>query len=138
MSAVEIPTVTDGAWIDRVADATGDDAGPTLREWRRSTKTSQIEAARRLGMTQQNLSQIETGRHPMSYELRRRAVTSAPSVIVVVVHLQTGPRRQPSLLRLLCLAERAAARGMWRRLSSTCARRGDSSTSDPTPPPRQR
>jgi transcriptional regulator with XRE-family HTH domain len=72
--AVEIPTVTDCAWIDRVADATGDDAGPTLREWRRSTKTSQVEAARRLGMTQQNLSQIETGRHPMSHELRRRAV----------------------------------------------------------------
>lgn len=74
MPAVETPTVTDGAWIDRVAEATGDDAGPTLREWRRSTRTSQIEAARRLGMTQQNLSQIETGRHPMSYEARRRAV----------------------------------------------------------------
>ena len=74
MTAVATPTGTDGAWIDRVADATGDDAGPTLREWRRSTKTSQAEAARRLGMTQQNLSQIETGRHPMSYEMRRRAV----------------------------------------------------------------
>lgn len=74
MPAVETPTVPDGRWIDRVAEATGDDAGPTLREWRRSTKTSQVEAARRLGMTQQNLSQIETGRHPMSYEARRRAV----------------------------------------------------------------
>lgn len=28
-----------------------------LREWRRSTKTSQAEAAGRLGMTQQALSQ---------------------------------------------------------------------------------
>ena len=74
MPAIEARAVPDDAWIDRVADATGDDAGPTLREWRRSTKTSQAEAARRLGMTQQNLSQIETGRHPMSYELRRRAV----------------------------------------------------------------
>jgi transcriptional regulator with XRE-family HTH domain len=72
--AIEARAVPNDAWIDRVADATGDDAGATLREWRRSTKTSQADAARRLGMTQQNLSQIETGRHPMSYELRRRAV----------------------------------------------------------------
>lgn len=74
MQAIEAPMVPEDAWIDRLADATDDDAGLTLREWRRSTKTSPAEAARRLGMTQQNLSQIETNRHPMSYELRRRAV----------------------------------------------------------------
>lgn len=34
---------------------------------------SQAEVAQRLRMTQQNLSQIENGRHPMSFELRRRA-----------------------------------------------------------------
>lgn len=72
MQAIEAPMVPEDAWIDRLADATGDDAGLTLRERRRST--SQAEAARRPGVTQQNLSQIETNRYPMSYELRRRAV----------------------------------------------------------------
>jgi transcriptional regulator with XRE-family HTH domain len=101
--AVDTPTVPEGAWIDRVAEATGDDAGQTLREWRRSTKTSQAEAARRLGMTQQNLSQIETGRHPMSYELRRRAVDElgiTPSDLGLSTgHHQSSDRDIPAQVR---------------------------------------
>jgi transcriptional regulator with XRE-family HTH domain len=34
-----------------------------------------VETARLLGMTQQNLSQIENGRQAMSYEQRQRAVS---------------------------------------------------------------
>jgi transcriptional regulator with XRE-family HTH domain len=52
-----------------------DDNGAVLRAWRASTGSSQAEAARLLGMTQQNLSQIENGRQTMSYELRQRAVS---------------------------------------------------------------
>jgi transcriptional regulator with XRE-family HTH domain len=94
LPALDTPTVDDAAWIDRVAEATGDDAGPALREWRRSTRTSQAEAAGRLGMTQQNLSQIETGRHPMSYELRRRAIDEL-GIAAGDLGLSAG-RHQPS------------------------------------------
>ena len=49
------------------------EVGVVLRTWRAMTGQSQADVARRLRMTQQNLSQIENGRHPMSFELRRRA-----------------------------------------------------------------
>jgi transcriptional regulator with XRE-family HTH domain len=52
-----------------------DDTGAVLRAWRASAGRSQVETAGLLGMTQQNLSQIENGRQPMSYEQRQRAVT---------------------------------------------------------------
>ncbi|MGH3766391.1 MAG: helix-turn-helix domain-containing protein [Pseudonocardiaceae bacterium] len=52
-----------------------DDTGAVLRAWRASAGRSQAEAAGLLGMTQQNLSQIENGRQAMSYELRQRAVS---------------------------------------------------------------
>ncbi|HEY9473667.1 MAG TPA: helix-turn-helix transcriptional regulator, partial [Mycobacteriales bacterium] len=42
---------------------------------RASARQSQAEVASLLGMTQQNLSQIEHGRQAMSYELRQRAVS---------------------------------------------------------------
>ncbi len=45
-----------------------------LRMWRAAIGRNQADVAKQLHMTQQNLSQIETGRHPMSFELRRRAV----------------------------------------------------------------
>jgi transcriptional regulator with XRE-family HTH domain len=51
-----------------------EDVGVVLRTWRTMTGQSQADVARRLRMTQQNLSQIENGRHPMSFEVRRRAV----------------------------------------------------------------
>jgi transcriptional regulator with XRE-family HTH domain len=51
-----------------------DDAGMVLRAWRATMGENQSEVARRLGMTQQNLSEIESGRHPISLDLRRRAV----------------------------------------------------------------
>jgi transcriptional regulator with XRE-family HTH domain len=47
-----------------------------LRAWRVSARCSQIETARLLGMTQQNLSQIENGRQTMPYEVRQRAVSA--------------------------------------------------------------
>lgn len=62
-------------WLHHSAPAVVDDAGPVLRAWRASTGRSQAEVARLLGMTQQNLSQIENGRQSMSYELRLRAVS---------------------------------------------------------------
>ncbi|MGH3772717.1 MAG: helix-turn-helix domain-containing protein [Pseudonocardiaceae bacterium] len=46
-----------------------------LRAWRASARDSQVETARLLGMTQQNLSQIENGRQTMSYGQRQRAVS---------------------------------------------------------------
>jgi transcriptional regulator with XRE-family HTH domain len=64
-----------GEWFSRPASVPADDIGAVLRAWRASTDCSQVEAARLLGMTQQNLSQIENGRQTMSYELRHRAVS---------------------------------------------------------------
>jgi transcriptional regulator with XRE-family HTH domain len=54
--------------------ATSDDAGAVLRAWRTTSGRSQVEVAAALGLTQQNLSQLENGRRPMSIELRRRIV----------------------------------------------------------------
>jgi DNA-binding XRE family transcriptional regulator len=70
-------SVQDGSLVlRRTIPASGDiDVGAVLRGWRVSMGESQVELARRLRTTQQNLSQIENGRHPMSLELRRRAVT---------------------------------------------------------------
>lgn len=69
-------SVPDGSMLlRRRIPASGDiDVGAVLRGWRVSMGESQVDAARRLRTTQQNLSQIENGRHPMSLELRRRAV----------------------------------------------------------------
>jgi transcriptional regulator with XRE-family HTH domain len=66
----------DGPWLNRPdpEDSGPDDAGAVLRGWRTSTGQSQVEAARMLGMTQQNLSNIENGRQHMPYELRQRVV----------------------------------------------------------------
>ncbi|MGH3599769.1 MAG: helix-turn-helix domain-containing protein [Pseudonocardiaceae bacterium] len=64
-----------GEWLSRSADVPADDTGAVLRAWRASTGHSQAGAAGLLGMTQQNLSQIENGRQVMSYELRQRAVS---------------------------------------------------------------
>jgi transcriptional regulator with XRE-family HTH domain len=64
-----------GEWLIRPASLPADDTGAVLRAWRASTDHSQVETARLLGMTQQNLSQIESGRQMMSYEVRQRAVS---------------------------------------------------------------
>jgi DNA-binding XRE family transcriptional regulator len=64
-----------GEWLSRPSAAPVNDTGAVLRAWRASTGRSQVETARLLGMTQQNLSQIENGRQMMSYELRQRAVS---------------------------------------------------------------
>ncbi|MGH3710338.1 MAG: helix-turn-helix domain-containing protein [Pseudonocardiaceae bacterium] len=63
-----------GEWLSRPTGVPADDTGVVLRAWRASMGRSQAEAAGLLGMTQQNLSQIESGRQAMSYELRQRAV----------------------------------------------------------------
>jgi transcriptional regulator with XRE-family HTH domain len=64
-----------GEWLTRPSVGPGDDAGVIVRAWRESAGSSQAETARLLGMTQQNLSQIENGRQMMSYEQRQRAVS---------------------------------------------------------------
>jgi transcriptional regulator with XRE-family HTH domain len=64
-----------GKWLCRPSGGPGDDAGAVVRAWRGSTGSSQAETAGLLGMTQQNLSQIENGRQTMSYEQRQRAVS---------------------------------------------------------------
>jgi transcriptional regulator with XRE-family HTH domain len=64
-----------GEWLNRPSGGPGDDAGVVVRAWRGSAGSSQAETARLLGMTQQNLSQIENGRQTMSYEQRQRAVS---------------------------------------------------------------
>jgi len=68
-----IPAV--GEWFSRPTGVPADDAGAAVRAWRASMGRSQAETARLLGMTQQNLSQIESGRQTMSYEQRQRAVS---------------------------------------------------------------
>ena len=67
--------LTPGEWLNRPSGIPSDDAGAVVRAWRRSTGSSQAETARFLGMTQQNLSQIENGRQTMSYEQRQRAMS---------------------------------------------------------------
>lgn len=62
-------------WLTRGASGgTGDDAGAVLRAWRVAAKQNQTAVASLLGITQQNLSQIEKGLRPVSLELRRRLV----------------------------------------------------------------
>ncbi|HEX6403689.1 MAG TPA: helix-turn-helix transcriptional regulator [Pseudonocardiaceae bacterium] len=63
-----------GEWLNRPAGVPADDTGAVLRAWRASTGRNQADTAELLGMTQQNLSQIENGRQPMSYQQRQRAV----------------------------------------------------------------
>ncbi len=69
------PSVPATEWLTRPSGGPGDDAGVVVRAWRGSTGSSQAETARLLGMTEQNLSQIENGRQTMSYEQRQRAVS---------------------------------------------------------------
>lgn len=69
------PIPVAGEWLSRPTGALADDIGAVLRAWRASVRGSQVETARLLGMTQQNLSQIENGRQTMSYEQRQRAVS---------------------------------------------------------------
>ena len=64
-----------GEWLSRPTGVPADDTGAVLRAWRASTGRNQADTAELLGMTQQNLSQIENGRQPMSYQQRQRAVT---------------------------------------------------------------
>jgi transcriptional regulator with XRE-family HTH domain len=61
--------------LSRPIGVPADDTGAVLRAWRASMGRSQAETAGLLGMTQQNLSQIENGRQPMPFEQRQRAVT---------------------------------------------------------------
>jgi transcriptional regulator with XRE-family HTH domain len=51
-----------------------DGAGGRIRAWRLRCGQSQVETAATLGVTQQYLSQLETGRRAMPLELRRRVV----------------------------------------------------------------
>ncbi len=89
-----IPSVGEG-WLSRPSGVPGDDAGAAVRAWRGSTGTNQADTARLLGMTQQNLSQIENGRQAMSYELRQRAV----SVLGISAEdLGISPARPPTEL----------------------------------------
>jgi len=62
-------------WLQRkeLGAAAHDDAGAVLRAWRTAAGHSQAVLAAMLDMTQQNLSQIESGRSP-SMEQRRRIV----------------------------------------------------------------
>jgi transcriptional regulator with XRE-family HTH domain len=58
----------------RSRSRTPDSAGQFLRAWRVASRLSQASVAAALGMTQQHLSQIETGRERLSLEQRRRVV----------------------------------------------------------------
>ncbi|GAA3872215.1 hypothetical protein GCM10022243_41830 [Saccharothrix violaceirubra] len=63
------------AWLVRGPSGTfNDDAGAALREWRKAAKQNQTSVAAVLGITQQNLSQMENGARPVSLELRRKFV----------------------------------------------------------------
>jgi transcriptional regulator with XRE-family HTH domain len=64
-----------GEWLSRPSGVPAEETGAVLRAWRASAGRSQVETAGLLGMTQQNLSQIENGRQAMSYEQRQRAVS---------------------------------------------------------------
>lgn len=67
--------VDGGTWLTRGdPDRAADDAGAVLRAWRTSNQQNQTAVASLLGITQQNLSQIEKGLRPVSLELRRRLV----------------------------------------------------------------
>ncbi|PZS28268.1 MAG: hypothetical protein DLM61_15150, partial [Pseudonocardiales bacterium] len=52
------PMPVAGDWLSRPTGVPADDTGAVLRAWRASTGRNQVDAARLLGMTQQNLSQI--------------------------------------------------------------------------------
>lgn len=81
-----------GERLSRPTGVPADDSGAVLRAWRASTGRSQVETAERLGMTQQNLSQIKNGRQTMSYEQRQRAagLVGVLTVEVLVVGADGG------------------------------------------------
>lgn len=64
-----------GSWLTRASDEGPDGhAGAVLRRWRVVNGKSQAELADELGITQQHLSLLETGRRPLSLEQRRLVV----------------------------------------------------------------
>lgn len=63
-------------WLRRPEPVRPENSGAVIRAWRTAGGHSQAETAELLGMTQQNLSQIENGRQLMSYEQRQRAVAT--------------------------------------------------------------
>jgi transcriptional regulator with XRE-family HTH domain len=69
-----------------------------------STGSSQAETARLLGMTQQNLSQIENGRQTMSYEQRQQA---ASVLGISAEDLGLSPDRPPSELDAAAAVDQA-------------------------------
>ncbi|WP_157767577.1 helix-turn-helix domain-containing protein [Actinosynnema pretiosum] len=66
--------MNDTNWLTRTTTSAQDDAGAVLRAWRTTAKQNQTSVASLLGITQQNLSQIEKGVRPVSLDLRRKLV----------------------------------------------------------------
>jgi transcriptional regulator with XRE-family HTH domain len=92
---------------------TGDDAGPTIREYRLANGWTQVDVAAAVGITQQHLSQIEKGRSPVTFDLRRKfaALLNIPASALGLSDRVTVPAARQETADS---ADVSASRGRWR------------------------
>lgn len=95
-----------------LADA-GDDVGSTIRGYRLAFGWTQVDVAAAIGITQQHLSQIEKGKSPVTFDLRRRfaALLGIPaSALGLSDRVTVQAARQGTVES----ADVSASRGRWR------------------------
>jgi transcriptional regulator with XRE-family HTH domain len=105
-----------GQWLrprqGGLADA-GDDAGATIREYRLAVGWTQVDVAASIGITQQHLSQIEKGKSPVTFDLRRKfaALLNIPASAVGLSDRVTVPAARQETAGSPGVS---ASRGRWR------------------------
>jgi transcriptional regulator with XRE-family HTH domain len=95
-----------------LADA-GDDVGSTFRGYRLAFGWTQVDVAAAIGITQQHLSQIEKGKSPVTFDLRRRfaALLGIPASALGLSDRVAVPAARQGAVES---ADVSASRGRWR------------------------
>lgn len=113
---VRCPAVTDtDEWLSHgnaSGDTSANDVASVIREYREAAGQNQTQVASALEITQQNLSQMEHGRRPVSMELRRMLVDTLSIPPENLGLSQRGPR--PTVASDHTSPDIAASRGRWR------------------------
>ena len=108
--------VVDGSdasmWLRRTTDEASDrPVGDVVRESRLASGLNQASLAARMGVTQQFLSQVETGVRPASLELRQ---SFSQALGIPPEDVGLAPRSRSGLAGTAETAAVAASRGRWR------------------------
>lgn len=109
---VEHGEAPDG-WLRREQHADVDDVGRVIKEYRLASRANQVAVASAMGITQQHLSHIETGKRPVTLEQRRKF---AEVLSIPPENLGLSERGlRPPVAADNATPEIATSRGMWRR-----------------------